>query len=595
MIVYTLATALLLALVDCSRNMANTPTRILHAATPNLARRQTVDITEQYEFTLHYVEGSPDYVKRKSMSAAMRIKSEHPTFILEDFDHVLHEVRCDRESMEITFSSTEMMEKFRSRSVELEQYRVLTSHTTCNEAGGRASWNITTVSWEGSTAHLTGHPVEWDYDYTLDFGEPRHELTPIAQNRLQRRDTQPTSTSPSEPTAQSFSFEKSAIDRQLIPVTNSTVEKFIGLVPEGFGLKCKNCTVQGNVDVIGGTIDVRGKNVFQVLDQLEDLKDSFVSFVTNDVFAHIELEASWQGASADVPLPTVRFLEVPIVGIEVPGVARIGVFFEALIAFQATLKKDLTLSYGFQVAVPNNSTAIANLGNVNGSTVTGFTSTSLTPLPFDYQSENLTLSLSAALQPKISLTIDVGSGKVSTGIGASVLLDIPKYAIDITPRTGAIDLNCTEVVGREPTQMESILGSVGNITHIAPSYQIGAGFELTVDQINLPATTYTYSALSKAFSAPTGCVAHIPGTGLVAATDIAVSISSELERVASQSRALASAFATANGQQNFGTAPVAPTDSPSGGGMRVFGGGGGRGGGVRCAVVVMGVILGRML
>ncbi|KAF3901326.1 hypothetical protein ABW20_dc0102293 [Dactylellina cionopaga] len=433
-------------------------------------------------------------------------------------------------------------------------------------------------------------PLEWDdYNYTLDFGKSNQKLFRIPQTRLQRRQslTEPSSTAKfstptsqpdgsngTEPTSEVFSFNKSVTDRQLIP-TNSSAETIIGLVPEGFSVTCKNCTVRGDLDILSGTISARNTvlEVFHLAD--DDLKDSYVEFIANNIFAHIELEMAWQGASVNVARSAIQFLTLPISGISIPNIASIGLALKVQLVFEATVSKDLQLKYGFQVVVPNNSTAIANLGNVTLSSATGFDKAQFSKLPFEFQADNLTLSLSASLQPEIALDFVVGRGKLATGVGARVFLDIPKYTLGFKPLEGPIDENCTEVRGRPATDAEVLLGSVGNITQVVPSYQIGAGFELVVKDFNDDTgTTASFRPLATTFPAPTACLAFVPGSGLVEATQIASSIYSDIARAASQSLALASAFATANGQENFGKAPdpAAPTQSAAvNGGARVAG------------------------
>ncbi|KAK6525113.1 hypothetical protein TWF694_005261 [Orbilia ellipsospora] len=553
--------------------------RLLHAAKPKLGKRAT-RVTEHYDFQFHYAEFSSVESVRPGtncMSASMKIKNKYPTIILEDFDHLLYQVHCDYGTIELEFSSADAVNEFRNAAEKFGFYRLITSHTTCNDDGGRMPWNITSTYYNKNTVTLEGRALGWDsYKYTLAFGKPLEELEKIPQTRLQRRQNAaetvtPTSTSPPTTTSEageeisSFSFAKSVVNHQILPPTgNSTSAKLLGqVIPKGLGLKCKNCTLQGDIDLLSGSIEI-SSNIIKAIEEIDNLTDSFFEVVANNVFAHIELESTWKGASIGAPIPSIQipFLEVTISGIQIPHIAKIGIFFDATINFGASVQGDLQFDYGFQIKIPDNSTAMVNLGNVTQSGVTGFGDTEFKLLPFDFKSENLTLTLSAALQPQLNLALEIGASKFSGKVDAGIFLDVPKYSIDISPRKGAIDENCTEIRDREPTQAENILASLGNITHLSPSYEIGAGFQLVLQEFVANASTYSYYPLSTTFAAPTACLAHIEGTGLVAATDLAVSISSDLARASSESAALASAFATANGSNNFGTLPT-PTGSKS--------------------------------
>ncbi|KAK6354500.1 hypothetical protein TWF696_003643 [Orbilia brochopaga] len=353
----------------------------------------------------------------------------------------------------------------------------------------------------------------------------------------------PTSTSPtgarnSGTTAESFSFAKSAIDRQIIPLTNSSLERLLSPAPKGFQLRCENCTIRGNVDIISGVFNVKDKGL-KTLDVMDDLADSYVQLVTDDIFAHIELETLWQGLVVNAPLSSIEllFLYIPVAGIRIPGVADIGVNFNARLVFEVSAAQDLQFKYGFEMSVPNNSTVVANLGNITQSFTTGFDDTEFTTLPFDFRSDNLNLTLSVSLRLYFEVSIHIGGGSLAAGVMTGISVDMPKYSMGFSLLRGPIDENCTEVVNRQPTEAEIRLGDAGLITNIDPSYEIGAMFELT---------------------APTACLAHVSKSGLVEVTALAASISSdlalaasissELARASSISLALAAASKTRNGE-----------------------------------------------
>ncbi|KAF3937139.1 hypothetical protein ABW19_dt0206600 [Dactylella cylindrospora] len=547
------------------------PSRVLQAAKPKLAKRSQ-EISEYYDFELDFYEGSSSD-RVKAMSAVMKISSEEPTFILEDMDHILHEVHCHGERIEITFASPGHCQGFRDRAGRLDTFRLITSHLTCNEDHGRAAYNVTTVTYVEESVVFEVKPLKWaDYKSTLNFGPAGHDLVTVSQNRLQRRQEEPetatsTSATPSptaddddaESTSKSFSFDEALIDSQIFPPQNSSVIGDFLAIPEGLVFNCKNCTIRGNIDVISGTLDLGN----QILDSLDgEWEGSWYEIISNDLFAHIELETLWEGASLFQPYFNVTIIDIPLVGFRIPGVTSVGLFFAALLVFQLTLESDLQLNYGFELEVPNNSTAYVNLGNITDSRIDGFGDTRFDGLPFEAKFENHTVTLSAAFHPRIKAEIDLGSDRIGTGIEAAVYLNLPKYNVVFSPLDGPIDENCIAIEGREPTEVEVLLQDFGNFTHIQPEFEISAGFEFIVDPLVGLEDFFKFEPLAVNFSVPTACVAYVDGTGFVEATAVVASISSELAR-ASESLALAEATKTGDGS------PASSTESSGASGLRM--------------------------
>ncbi|KAF3919017.1 hypothetical protein ABW21_db0200344 [Orbilia brochopaga] len=542
----------------------------------------------------------------------MTVSSKHPTIILEELDNILTEVHCANSRLEVQFTLHEHQQEFRKIAGQLNTFHLVTSHATCNGDGARALYKyavqeagaarftphklndrvgfmligyvrITGYHFQDLTAVLAISLLEWsECDYTINLGRSSRELLIIPQKRLQRRAATSTETDditwrvPSistpqnvareaEPTIKSFAFDKTAIDRQIIPITNSSLEQLLSPAPKEFQLNCKNCTIRGNVDILSGVFRVQDRGI-KIFEAIDDLADSYVQLVTDDIFAHIELETIWQGIGINIPLAAIdlAFLYIPVAKLQIPGIAEIGVDFTAKLLFEISAQQDLQFQYGFQISVPNNSTAVANLGNITQSHVTGFGDTQFTTLPFEFQADNLTFSLSASLQPHFEVTIDIGNKLLGAGVTAGIDVNIPKYSMQFSPLHGPIDENCTEVIDRQPSEAEIRLGNVGLITNIKPSYEIGATFGLTITPLKASATVASWVPFATTLQAPTACLAHVSGSGLVEVTALAASISSdlaleasissELARESSISLALAAASKTASGGAMSATA-----------------------------------------
>lgn len=84
----------------------------------------------------------------------------------------------------------------------------------------------------------------------------------------------------------------------------------------GFNIKCKNCTFEGSINLVAGSLTMGPFNSTSnqgILNQSEALEhyiqDGYVAFTSNSFSAHVELdstiEASAELESYTIPLPTI--------------------------------------------------------------------------------------------------------------------------------------------------------------------------------------------------------------------------------------------------------------------------------------------------
>ena len=143
--------------------------------------------------------------------------------------------------------------------------------------------------------------------------------------------------------------------------------------------------------------------------------------------------------------------------------------------------------------------------------------TNFTLLPFQSTVPSLALNLSATLQPELLIGISFFNGLGNAGFGA--FLALPQLAVQIAQVSGTND-KC-EPLGNSST-ITGGLDSLGNLTHIIPQVELGAGL---IAQATLGAglegleVQTSYAPFTTAFAAPTACLGFDEkGSSYVAAT-----------------------------------------------------------------------------
>jgi len=298
------------------------------------------------------------------------------------------------------------------------------------------------------------------------------------------------------------------INTQILPSNSTLVAAAEGLIiPPGLTISCVNCTTSGSIELLTGSFTVSGSNATSnsTNDIVHFIEDGFAEVAANDLFAHIELQTTWLaslgGASFTINLATIELQPISI-----PDIAVVGPLFNPRLIVTAEVGLDLDFTYGFEVTVPNNSTAIANIGNITESSITGFQETSLKTLPFQSKLGNLALNLSVTLEPQILVGFSFLNGIGYAGAG--VFLQLPQLAMEVAPATGT-DEHCEPVTNL--TLADDIFKLFGNLTHIVPEVQLAGGFivEATLGPKMLGGGHQTaYTPLATTFSVPTACLAY---------------------------------------------------------------------------------------
>ena len=351
----------------------------------------------------------------------------------------------------------------------------------------------------------------------------------------------PQSTPASDVRSAVGSVATSYIDTPILPLEGAFGEAVNGLsvgglsIPEGINVSCKNCTTYGKLTLTEGTFTVnsdaraRAKSIVNadVSDTVEDatdfvgdvkdfVDDGYVMLAADGLGAHIELESEFQSAELTGQSIPITLATFPLQPFNIPGIAIVGPMFTPRLVLGATLSADLKFGYGFEVTVPNNSTALASF-SVNRSSITGFDQTEFNGLPFTAEADNFKLNLSVTLQPE--LLIGVSLFNSDNNVGAGVFLDLPQLALSVQPVSGTNDRCEPE---SDPAVVADTQARLGNLINLVPAVGLVAGF-IAQASLGLPVVPdieeeIVWEPLSTQFAGPTTCLAF-QNNALVTATD----------------------------------------------------------------------------
>ena len=321
----------------------------------------------------------------------------------------------------------------------------------------------------------------------------------------------PTPVSTEQPTAtsivQNIGFQ--LLNTQVLPPNNSVVADAEGLViPPGLSVSCVNCTTAGSLELQSGSFVLGSNNATSngTDDIIRFIEDGFVSLTATNLFAHIELSTTWLAAQVGHTF-TINLATIPLQPYSIPDIAVIGPLFNPRLLIAVDAGVDVSFNYGFEITVPDNSTAIASIGNITASSVSGFENTNVSMLPFQATVGNLALNLSATLQPEILVGFSFLNG-MGGNAGAGVFLELPQLAMEIAPAAGTNE-KCEPITN--VSLANDVLNLFGNLTHIVPDVELAVGFvaQATLGLHGLVGGEHqtAYTPLATTFALPTACLA----------------------------------------------------------------------------------------
>ncbi|QIX02433.1 hypothetical protein AMS68_007950 [Peltaster fructicola] len=227
---------------------------------------------------------------------------------------------------------------------------------------------------------------------------------------------------PSSDTA-SDSFKVSQVDVAILPPDSKLAPLLpqIPHIPDNFAMKCRNCTVEGQVTLLAAGF----KTGAGTLDTLRTLNNQgFIQFTVNSMSATIALE--WDFLPGFTLAEVAAVLpDIPLAGITINDVVEFGLFISPTFPFSIELGSTVNLQAGFTLDVPQNSNLLLNLSNIESSSFSGFDKTKLALLPTNMNAPGIAVNFTAAFQPIVKLSAKPGVAtdiKVRGGIGAPINL-----------------------------------------------------------------------------------------------------------------------------------------------------------------------------
>ncbi|KAL1953499.1 hypothetical protein VTO42DRAFT_2752 [Malbranchea cinnamomea] len=473
----------------------------------------------------------------------LTVQGKHEVLALEDLDGDLLGVTCSESSIELAFNSAKTLEKVARTLEPATPFIIVTSHHGCNNDDERAPHLITnvTVRKGDKLAILSKESVEWNEAFTrAEISFSRQPQLGGLQRRYanqKRQDTEPTPpqgepdrafptaevTASAVPTDSATELNFELLDQAILPPDFAGADLLpLPPFPDGVTLKCKKCSLEGEIDLSAGTFEFEEVDDFidGINNTINFFKHGAVQLDVDGLFAHIELalEFDWSVGlfNYSVPLPTI-----PMSPFSIPGVAEFGIIFNPQILINLDLNQAMEFSYGFNMSVPDNSGFTIDIGDLGNSSITGFGDTTFHALPFQSSEGITSLVFTLSFSPEILLGVRSSIGKVNGGVGA--FFNLPSVTVNVTQLDG-VDHNCEPVAETEDESedsegddLESVIDNlIGDFTHIVPSIELNLGplaqLEVGIGDWDTSLAT-ELTVVSTVFTLPTACLAFDPENG----------------------------------------------------------------------------------
>ena len=327
----------------------------------------------------------------------------------------------------------------------------------------------------------------------------------------------PTTTPGPEQTSVVANISKSFVNAQILPIDGLNGFSIQGSsFPSSLALDCQNCTFTGNLQLTSGSFSTNSSNdtshaiIGDTEEVIDFIESGYILVQADDLFAHVELRTAWPagfGKELDITL-----LDLPLTPFTIPGIAAVGPQLLIQLLLSAQLSGTANLTYGFEVTVPNNSTALANIGQVNASSVTGFGDTNFTALPFGASIDDIALNLSATIRPEVLVGISFLDGEANAGAG--VFLNLPTLALSVE-QVSDTDEKCNPTTNQ--TLIEELDSEYAAMINIVPNVAFAAGVVVQA-KANIPslptlADQRAFTPLATSFTPTTACLGFDKSAG----------------------------------------------------------------------------------
>ena len=333
------------------------------------------------------------------------------------------------------------------------------------------------------------------------------------------------SSSPTSTRIAAASITSAWVGTTILPPSFPGADLLVPDIPLGLSVKCKNCSIQGSLDLSSGTINMSGSNgtsdsppdatdfldVFDpsIDDIIDFYQDGYVELTVNEFAAHIELDSTVR-PSAELITYIAPFPDIGIPGWVIPRIAEVGPVLRPQVVFGVQLATELEFTYGFDLMIPNNSTIHLDINDpISNSTVTGFQDTKFNAIPFQSQVNSINLTVFAAFNPQLLLTISILDRDAEISAGA--FLDLPKLSATIA-QVNHVDEKCNPANKSSSSSSDKIKEFADDsLTNVIPKVEFGVGV-LVNAQLDVPAFTADIGAettlASTGYPLPTTCMSY---------------------------------------------------------------------------------------
>ncbi|KAH3919920.1 hypothetical protein HBH56_020460 [Parastagonospora nodorum] len=496
------ACAILLAAWLGQGVMATAPQahRMLRAATKraDLYKRST-RIMKRFDAEVAYVEEENGWRGVQTFASQVKVNSHKPVLNLEEVEHHLRGVQCGQGKMHLSFvDAVSARDAFFSCRGD-DGGLIITSHDSCNTEGERAVYSVNDVSFseDGKSLDLSVTEASWQdaFDkFDISFGHStedhlfrRHSDFAKIRKRQDRFRVAIPEDTPDNVNTGTFDLKSELIDfpfpfESFLAGLGNISPVPIPQLPIEIG--CKNCSTRGQIILSQGAIQIDASQIDLIPDFLEGGDDGkeisnlitggFVELAAVGVGARVELFARPKASGAF----EIALFALPVLGFVIPGIGKAGAVFEPRLAADFSIGGGFEITYGVDIAIPDNSVARLELTDLGSSGVTGFQDTTLTALPFNVDIADIDIQLGLAFVP----TIPVGFEFFNT-LTAEVTLSMNLPRLDAKLSTNAA-ANCG---GRSNSTLPDQLSpniptpDTGDIIALGPLALVEANVTITID------------------------------------------------------------------------------------------------------------------
>ncbi|KAF1963739.1 hypothetical protein CC80DRAFT_498862 [Byssothecium circinans] len=564
------------------------PERVLRAATKRSdLQRRSHRIEPKFESEVVYIENETSNHNNNVFASQVKVASKKPILNLEEIEHHLSDVKCSDGKMKLSFRDAWTARDAKAAAHSKKGGLIISSHEGCNPEGERTVYNVHGSSHKGAVVELSIKQVDWEDSFdriVVDFGHTEEDHFLRKHSHFKRADDEkldipevkiPDDTK-DEVKASTFDLNWIVQDKtfaltDFIPVAG----KLPNQVPLEMG--CNTCSMLGSLVLTSGSIDIDSSEVdfvpdiFQGKDDGKDMskviKGGYMELAAKGMEGYFEFFTKPKATGSFM----IKLMTLPVLGFSIPGIGKAGAFLETVLSADYDIQGGFEMTYGFQLAVPDNSTIRVDLRDPSKSGITGFKDTELMAIPYNFEQKDVSAFVSLALLPSIPIGFKF---KKLVDVSVEVEMELPRLDTLITTIANA-DTNCKDLDAAKSKRADNASlpeVEIGSLVHIEAnvSMSMDAGFNLKfpgLSKVGLTGTSKYAEIFSTMIPLPTLCLA--PEAGFVPATEVYDPVGSATSKpTATSNPASSSAKPTSapasSGSGKPATTPVASSVKPSG-------------------------------